>query len=240
MPADRFFCNVPLSNKLIFILDDPKEFHHIIRVMKSSEGDIIEIVNGCSELAQCQIIKISAHKVSLEVINVTVFPKKSILTLYQALPRPHRLDLIVEKGTELGINHFIFFPGEKSEIQQLSPNRLTRLQTLAISAMKQCGRTDLPSISVVKNILKWKINELPPLCYFGDLSPTAPPFVSLHKEHLNQDLGFIIGPESGLSEFEEKHIRALGAKGTKLHPFILKTDTASLVVAALLRHQEDL
>lgn len=234
MPAERYFIATDLKKDAQIDLEG-LEFHHFSNVMRGKVGDEIEIVNGKGALAEATVQNIAKKKAILEITKVTCsdqIPNQVILA--QALPRLNRLDAIVEKGTELGINGLWLFPGERSERKDLSESQLERAESITIAAMKQSGRVFLPTITIQPALTKWQKPSLP--IYFGDLSPAAPLFLDILKPDQRQII-FCVGPESGFSGKEVESLKALGAIGVKLHQNILRTDTASIAALALITHR---
>ncbi len=230
MPVDRFFIPLPLQSDQSVSLEN-SEFHHLVHVMRFEVGSQVELVNGKGALALALIKKIEKKQAHLLIESVTQEPKPlREVILAQALPRINRLDFIIEKGTELGATQFWLFPGYHSERKFLTEHQLERLQNLAIAAMKQCGRLYLPLIEMKPPLEQWKKNNLS--CYFGDLRKGAEPFIKVFKG--TEKALFFIGPETGFSEKEIDHLLRLGAMGVKLHPNILRTDTAALVALSLM------
>jgi len=214
MPANRFYLNETLESGTRVQLSDV-ETHHMTRVMRVREGEKVEVVNGRWQLA----LGVAGSHGSIEIEKVTEQQKSSELVLYQALLKQPKLEILVEKGTELGISAFHFFGSVKSVRDRLSEKDLKRLRAATISAMKQCGRLDLPSIAVY--------SECPPLpetFYYGD--------VKGKRVSIEEKMVFVCGPESGFTE-EEKVV--LSKKGTcmSLGPNILRAETAPLAMAAL-------
>lgn len=230
MPVDRIFVSSALSAGKMVVCENA-EFHHLIHVLRFKEGEKIELVDGRGSLARASIHRIEKKRADLKVESVIVEerPPRDLI-LAQALPRINRLDFIIEKGTELGITQFWLFPGVYSERKVLTQHQVERLQNLAIAAMKQCGRLYLPEIALKTALSNWKTTFLP--AYFGDLSPVAAPFVKVFDP--SQGGLFIVGPETGFSEEEIHRLKTLGVMGVKLHPHILRTDTAGLVAATLM------
>lgn len=226
MPKERFFSPIPLINQAEVVLSE-QEFHHLRHVMRMEEGEEVEIVNGQGVLAKgviASIRKKEAH-IELQTVNYTEKPVNTLI-LYQALPRIQRLDFIVEKGTELGMTHLYLFPGDKSERKGLTDKQLQGLKEQAISALKQCGRLFLPEIAWFGPIQSWPKFERN--TYFGDLES---------EEYLKPGQGsvaFCVGPESGFSKNEIEALQQLGAEGRRLHPNILRTDTAAIAALAIL------
>jgi 16S rRNA (uracil1498-N3)-methyltransferase len=234
MPHNRFYIDALLhTNAQLFM--EGEEAHHLMRVMRKQEGEVIELVNGRNQLAQATILTIEKRGIRLKLVQVEEErPPSRAVIMCQAIPRTNRLDLIVEKGTELGMTALWLFPGERSEKNRLSETQLKRLGHIAIAAMKQCGRLDLPEIILKPPLSQWKSLELP--SYFGDISSQAQPFLSMYQKE--EGVLFFIGPESGFTEKEEQHLSYLGAKGVNLHANILRTDTAPLVALSLIAQKQ--
>lgn len=234
MPHDRFFYVHPFSTGQRIALDD-EEAHHLIRVMRAKPGDLLEIVNGNGQLASAKVEAVDRRKAILVLEAVTQSPApKERLILAQAIPRPNRLDTIVEKCTELGMTDLWLFPGERSERRELSNQQLSRAHAQAIAALKQCGRLFLPHIEVKPPLKQW--TQLPFPCYFGDVSPQAFSLQAAWQASKPKQVICVIGPEAGLSPREEEILRELQGTGVRLHPNILRTDTAAIVALSLLSH----
>jgi 16S rRNA (uracil1498-N3)-methyltransferase len=232
MPFNRFFYDGPLTEGTEVELEE-KELHHLLHVTRTGPGETIELVNGKGELAHARVEKAGRGAALLTLLSVQRQPlplQQRILA--QALCRFNRLEWIIEKAVELGCTQIWFFPAKLSDLDELSGNKQERLRYLAISAMKQCGRLDLPHFELLPSLDKWRKPEGALL--FGDTRPSAPP---LHKELLQERTIFCIGPESGLHSDEVDILESnLGAHGVKLHTNILRVETASLVALSLLDH----
>jgi 16S rRNA (uracil1498-N3)-methyltransferase len=237
MPAERYFIDADLRPHQHQELAG-SEFHHLAHVMRTRKGDSIEIVNGRGALAQAIVHDLAKDKVWLQIEEVYQEPPSSNrLILAQALSKQNRLDVILEKGTELGVDCFWLFPGHHSAKKECYPSQLERAYAMTIAAMKQCGRLYLPSIIIKPAIDEW--NELAQSsAFFGDLDPIAPLFEVAWKK-LNPPSYpaiFITGPEGGFSQQETNLLKKQGAIGVKLHANILRTETASILALSLLSH----
>lgn len=121
MPHNRFFIDAPLNKgDTVLLLDD--EAHHLMRVMRTPAGAVVELVNGRCVLASARVVKMDKKSVWLlvEEQHTTPYPSTPII-LCQALPRFNRLEFIVEKGTELGMTELWLFPGDLSEKKLFPP-----------------------------------------------------------------------------------------------------------------------
>lgn len=223
MPADRFFVDAPIGQVIAL---SGEEAHHL-HVMRVRPGEEVEVVNGRGILARARIEMIDKKEASLEVISRIEHPTpKTRLILAQALPRFSALEWIVEKGTELGTTEFLLFPAERSEKKSLTEHQLQRLRLLAQSALKQCGRLFLPTITIHPSLDHW--DKPQGTLYFGDVG--SAPKLSNPSSHTL----FFIGPEKGFSPTESERLQQFGAHGISLHENTLRTETAA--IAALSQY----
>lgn len=233
MPIDRYYIPHDIQKGQSVRLEG-QEFHHLAHVTRIKTGEMIELVNGCGILANASVESISKKYADLLVADVSSHPAlNNEIILVQAIPRQNRLDFIIEKGTELGMTQIWLFPGQRSERRKFSESQLEHMQAITIAAMKQCGRLYLPKIVAKPSLLQWDDAPLGQI-FFGDVSPNAPLLQEIWKGDLENQVLFVIGPESGFSGEEEKKLHDFDAKGVKLHPNILRTDTAALVALSLL------
>ncbi len=232
MPAERYYFDSPFTQlqKLTLI---EGEFHHLVHVMRTAVGETIELVNGKGQLATAQVSKLTKRDAEIEIQSIHQEPKPTKeLILIQAIPRPNRLDFVVEKGTELGMTQLWLFPSHLSDRKILNPSHLERIHGLSAAAMKQCGRLYMPEIKIVDDINSWALPSGIP-GFFGDVNPNAPHFLEKLKPN-NSGFLFATGPESGFTDKEEKQLRSKGLLGVKLHWNILRTDTASIAALSIL------
>ena len=236
MPAERYYLDASFKEDEYKELKGP-EFHHLSHVMRTRKGEAIELINGKGALAQALVHELAKHYALVKIVSVLQEPVQPCrIILAQAFPKPNRLEFILEKGTELGVDAFWLFPGQLSTKKEFYPHQLERAQAITIAAMKQCNRLTLPLLNIHPPINQWL--AFTSMAFFGDLDPEAPAFETLWRQLPTPayPLIFVTGPESGFSTQEEHHLRNSGAKGVKLHANILRTDTASLMALSLLSH----
>lgn len=236
MPAERYYYEncFHLYDSLTIT---GVEFHHLTHVMRVRKGEHVELVNGKGELATTEVKEIAKDRAILRIEHIFQEPERPCrLILAQAMPKPNRLDTILEKGTELGVDCFWLFPGTLSVKKEMYPQQIERARHITIAAMKQSGRLTLPTIIFQPAISRWSAFQTP--AYFGDVDPAAIPLHTFCTKtgSVSFPMIFITGPESGLDPQEMQMLKELGAKGVSLHPNILRTDTASIVAVGLLSH----
>lgn len=234
MPAERFFLEEDLAQPTLCFKNE--ELHHLKKVMRIREKEEIECINGKGDLARVLIEEIQKKEAWGTVIQHSYTPPShNQLVLIQGIPRLNRLDTLIEKTTELGVTEIWLFPAERSEKKELSNQQQTRARHLSIAAIKQSGRLHLPTIHIQPPIKKWQAPPFP--FYFGDFSPSAPHLLSLPAQ---QQVGVVIGPESGLSPQELAHLKELQGQGVRLHQNTLRTDTAGIFAVGCLSQMTQL
>jgi len=228
MPAERFFYNNLLKDNQTITLTG-EEATHLLKVMRTQPGDVVEIINGKSQLAHARLKNASKTSAELFIEKLVEQPHpKEGLILCIAMPKFNRLEWIIEKGTELGVIAFWLFDGDLSEKTSLSEQQHLRLNHLAISALKQCGRLDLPSIELKKPLAQWEVPQGTLL--FGDTLIDAQPIAASYP----LPIYFFSGPEKGFGKKELDLLNKWKAKGVSLNRNILRADTAPIAAAAIL------
>lgn len=219
--SNRFFLEQIFAPNETVTLEG-EEFHHLAHVMRKKEGEEMELVNGKNQLASARLTKVTKKSATFQILALEEGPKKPNIVLAQALFRLARLEWLIEKAVELDVTEIALFPAARSEKKALSNEQLRRLQQIAVSALKQCHRLDLPEIRFYQSLA-----EVPAKgsLFFGDLRPSG-------QRTLHAPCTIFIGPEGGFTDEEIALLEQKGAKGTSLHPNVLRAETAA--IAALV------
>jgi 16S rRNA (uracil1498-N3)-methyltransferase len=234
MPIERYYLDESIQAHELKSLKGA-EFHHLSRVTRVRPGEKIELVNGKGVLAQATVQTVEKERAVLQIDSIEEKKVGGKVILAQAMPKVNRLDFILEKGTELGVDEFWLFPGDLSLKKDFSENQFERAHAITIAAMKQCGRLTLPLVKLMPKLEKWP--EIIGTAYFGDVDPDVPSLFNCWEQGAHPfPILFFVGPESGWSASEMACFRERGVKGVKLHENILRTDTASLAAISLIRH----
>ncbi|MFA6916193.1 MAG: RsmE family RNA methyltransferase [Parachlamydiales bacterium] len=234
MPHYRFYTPDNLNLHENVTLEE-EEARHLIRVMRASEGDHVELINGRGILAHAHVKEIKKNSCILVVDKLhKEVPSPHSLVLLQGLPKINRLDTILEKATELGVNEILLFPGERSEKEGLSVQQTLRAHAILIAATKQSGRLFLPKISLLPEIGSWP--KMQGALFYGDVRPQATRLWDALQKTREPNIHFCIGPEAGLSEHEIMLLEEKGFLGVSLHYNILRTDTAPIAALAIISH----
>lgn len=223
--------------------DDVK---HLYKVLRLNEGDEV-VLNNCVGEEFLSIIKsISKQEVILEIKEKLLINNESRVKIYlfQGLPKAQKMDLIVQKGTELGITEFIPTITDRVDIKLKGDfKKLDRLNRIALEAAKQSKRTIVPKvvepINFEEALEKLKEMDLIIVPYenaedfgvknlFRDLGD---------KANNIEKVGIIIGPEGGFETFEIDKLKENGAYIVTLGNRILRTETAGFVTASLVNYE---
>jgi 16S rRNA (uracil1498-N3)-methyltransferase len=223
--------------------DDVK---HLYKVLRLNEGDKV-VLNNCAGEEFLSVIKsITKQEVILEIREKLLINNESRVKIYlfQGLPKAQKMDLIVQKGTELGITEFIPIITDRVDIKLKGDfKKLDRLNRIALEAAKQSKRTIVPKvvepINFEETLEKVKAMDLVVVPYenaegFG----VKTLFKTLGNKADNiEKVGIIIGPEGGFETFEIDKLKDNGAYIVTLGSRILRTETAGFVATSLVNYE---
>ena len=220
--SERFFLDQEYKQNAVVFLEDAEQ-HHLSRVMRIRENEIVELTNGKGSLALAR-----AQKMGLLILEVNQFPSEKEILLGVPFMRPSKLEWILEKGTEIGVSSFFLYPADKSTQKSLSDHQVQRLNNVIVSSLKQSKRLYLPHLEILLSLEELLAKK--GICYFGDVRDSAPLLVPREETPL-----FISGPESGFSD-REVALLEQKAKGVRINPNILRAETAPIVASSIFAH----
>lgn len=217
---------------------------HIVKVLRLGPGDTLTVLDGRGKVYEAVIVQTGREAVICAVVSESYAggPSPVRITLVQGLPKGDKMDLIVQKATELGVYRLIPLVCERSVVKLTGDKphrRRERWQRIAIEAAKQCRRPDVPEV-------------LPPtqwediLAGIPDNTTAVIPWEEENLESLKKFLGeggsrgdfyVFIGPEGGFTLAEIELARSHGIRPVTLGPRILRTETAGLVVLSIILYQ---
>jgi 16S rRNA (uracil1498-N3)-methyltransferase len=217
---------------------DGSDAHKIVTVLRMRDGDNIEVIDSAAQRFSASItIDGKAVRAELEA-RVKSAPQTPVrVTIAQGIPKGQKMDFVVEKLTELGAAAIVPLQSERTIVSGVSANKLARWRRLAKSAAQQCGRDDVPEIRepVSLNALIATFKDYDRVFFPWELAERTP-----LRERLPGLLAdarrvlVILGPEGGFSHSEADAARSAGAELISLGSRILRTETAGLVVLAVL------
>jgi len=218
-----------------------EELNHLARVLRKKVRDIVEVVDGRGNLYTVVLTKITRQSAQGEIQKRTRFSGEPNfhLTLAQAVLKGNQFDLVVEKGTEIGISAFIPLLCDHS-IVEATASRISRWRKIAIAAMKQSARSVLPEIEparTVQEVIRTK--GLLKLGFIAHPGAEARSLSYIVDELKSKSVPFksgiiFIGPEGGFSSSEVQFAVENGCHCFSLGPRRLRSATAGIVSAAIL------
>jgi 16S rRNA (uracil1498-N3)-methyltransferase len=240
MSHKEYFYTKPENISQDYVEIKGAELKHLSRVVRKKVRDIIYVVDGKGNLYTVLLTEIKKQFAIGEIQKRTRFvgEENFQLILAQAVPKGSRFDLVVEKGTELGVSAFIPLLCEHS-IVDISPAKISRWRNVAIAAMKQSGRSVLPEISPVQSIKQIIENKniLTPgfIAHQDSGSKSLSRVTQSFKEKgtLTKSTMILIGPEGGFSEAEIQHALENQFVPFSLGQRRLRSETAGVVASAI-------
>jgi 16S rRNA (uracil1498-N3)-methyltransferase len=210
-------------------------YRHLARVLRVAAGDEVRVFDGHGAEIEAQVVAVGARTVTLALGARSHRPAPVVaVTLLQAVPRGDRMDLLVQKTSELGVTRIVPVVAERS-VARPRAERSRRWQTIAIEAARQSGRADVPEVTA-----PLPLAEALPLA-----APCASRLALWEDERAlplrqacagsAQAVALLIGPEGGLARGEVERARAAGFVTVGLGPRILRVETAAIVAVALVQ-----
>lgn len=231
-----------IDDRTVIIKGD--DVRHITRSLRLNIEDEISVADGKGTKYLAELIEFNEDFVKakiLEKFKVEVEPKTKV-TLVQGLPKSKKMDLIVQKCTEVGIQEIVPVDTKRT-IVNLKPKkaqrRQERWQKIAEEAAKQSQRAKIPEVKELS-----KFNEI--IDTFDEYDLVLIPWEDEDSQGLKEVLlsnsnaekiMIIIGPEGGLSAEEVVQVKAAGAKSVTLGPRILRTETAGIATLSMVLYE---
>ena len=236
----RFF--IPPEN----ITDDRaflegSDAHHLLRVLRVKKGEAIDI-GSMGRLYTGTIAAVTDDKIELLLAEVEreMEPPLDVYLLL-GLTKGEKMDLVVEKATELGVFGIIPVSCQRSVVkldEKQARKKTERWQRVAEAAAKQCRRARIPQIFPVC-ALKEALEILPDECRL--LVPweedTEHSFAAALRQANPSSAALLIGPEGGLTECEVNLLTEKGGVSITLGPRILRSETAAIAALSILMYQ---
>lgn len=244
MPGHRFFQPDLATGQL-----SPEESHHAVHVLRLRPGDSAAVFDGRGTEARVRLTSDDPEKVSFETLSTAKTPRPVCRIRFgQALIKPSGMELLIQKLTELGVAEIWPIASERSVSKPEGEKRISsRWQSIALSACKQSGQNWLPKIPEAAPLDTFLAapDPAPPVArIIGSLQPEARPLPILVADAKKQGalpaLDVLIGPEGDFSPAEIGRARAAGFRPASLGPLVLRSETASIFVAAALYYELNL
>lgn len=239
----RYFVDAGhLQADTVYITGD--DARHLQQVMRARPGERVIVADGSGQEAVVRLVALDKDRATAEVEQRSASagePHVRVL-IAQALPKGDKLEIVIQKGTEVGATGFLPFVSERTIVQydaKKEAKRLERWSKIAKEAAEQAHRGIVPQVGQVADwramLAEVKQADAAYICYERPtgaglrarlselrrrlaISPSPPPTIAL-----------IVGPEGGFSEREIREAEEAGCVSVTLGARILRTETAALV-----------
>lgn len=242
----KFFSPKKEEDNIIIQGSDVK---HLKNVLRKNIGDNIKICyTKTSENFLCKIIEIKNEEIICKIIDKVESEAESNIdiTIFQGLPKSEKMELIIQKAVELGVNTIIPTKLKRCVVKldvKDEKKKIDRWQKISEVAAKQSGRDYIPDITYpidIKEILN-QIDEYDILFvpYENEQENSFKKAIDELKtsEKSNLKIGIVIGPEGGFDVTEIDLLRQAGAKIITLGKRILRTETVAFVMTSILMYE---
>jgi 16S rRNA (uracil1498-N3)-methyltransferase len=241
----RFYADPKdISGKRVVLSAD--QTHHLVRVLRMSPGDEAFVFDGCGEEFRCRFTSLSDRRALLDIIDTRSDRVESAfnLTLGLALMKGEKVDLVIQKATELGVTSIVPLVTDHADVKlsgERIERRVERWKRVSLESMKQCGRRKLVDIAAPLSLDEYlrvasTRRSLTQMLVFSTTGG-IPLNEALDRLSERALIVALIGPEAGWSNNEAASLEALGSVSVSLGPRILRAETAAIVALALLQHE---
>lgn len=210
---------------------------HLVRVLRLGLGDPVTLFNGDGFDYQAKISSLSKKAAEVQVHTQCRVENESglHLTLAQGIARGEKMDLILQKATELGVICIAPVITERTEVRldnERAAKRMQHWRGVVVAACEQSGRARVPEVMEPRTLASFASDPAPGVRFI--LDPLAEKGVADAGIQPGERVTLLIGPEGGLSERDRLVLRAAGYQGLRLGPRILRTETAGLAALAAI------
>lgn len=217
------------------VLLDKESSHYLTTVLRLNDGDKIIFFNGeGGEYLATLLADKKRSQAKIDTFNNVSRESPIGLHLGQGLARGDRMDLVIQKATELGVQSITPLLCTQSGVKLPSDRADKRLQhweNIAQSACEQSGRTKLPIIHPPMTVKAWAQQSFDGSSLYGDTEQGNP----LNTLARSSSYRLAIGPESGWDQTEIITLQTAHFIPFTLGPRILRTETAGLVALGILQ-----
>ena len=230
----RYFGKIVGSQVLL----SDNDIFHLTRVMRAKVGEKIEVVNdGMTYLCQVNRFKPLEIDVVKRLNENNELPNRVILIA--ALVKGDKMDLVLQKATELGVDEIVLLQTERTVVkikQEEKPVKLERFNKILKEAAEQSRRNKIPRLDLIIDFsqLKEVDAKVKMIAYEGEEGPSTSFKKVIESIKPKQSVAILIGPEGGFSLNEVNKAEDLGYKKVSLGKRILRAETASFYALSVI------
>ena len=219
-------------------------YNHMVRVLRLGTGDTVQLADEKGMVYSGTIDQVAKEWVAVKITSSSSAPPCDStaprITICQALPKGDKIDLILQKGTELGAHDFWLFGGRRSVAKlrdDQQESKLERWNRITAEASRQCGRPGIPEVSWRPSAVEAANDteqELRLILWEGERENSLKDVLSASGKPASVIVA--IGPEGGFDPLEVRHFSQHGFLPVSLGSRILRTETASIAILAIIQY----
>lgn len=219
-------------------------FNHMVRVLRLKTGDNVLLIDevGVEHFGTINQVAKEWVAVKIDSANLAAVSDSTVMpiTICQALPKGDKIDLILQKGTELGAHSFRIFGGRRSVAKirgDQQENKLERWNRITAEAARQCGRADIPTVTWNKSAIEaadQSTQEIKLLLWECEQENSLNKALSVYEKPASVVVA--IGPEGGFDPLEVGCFVQQGFQSVSLGPRVLRTETAGIAILSIIQY----
>jgi 16S rRNA (uracil1498-N3)-methyltransferase len=215
---------------------------HLAKVLRVRNGDELVVFRGDGHEYPASVESVRGSRVAVAIGAAHAVDRESPLamTLVQCIARADRMDVIVQKATELGVARIVPVQSRRGVVRleaAQAQSKAAHWRAITVSACEQCGRNRLPAVEAPRRLLDY-LGTLPS----GSTSPHSGTRLLLEPSadaravaSIGGEVTIAIGPEGGLDDEEIDAFRLAGFAAMRLGPRVLRTETAAIAALVWLQ-----
>jgi len=252
----RFFVDETAVKGGMIEITDRDDLKHLSKVLRLAAGDEIDVSDSREYEYRVKLTEVTAEKAAGHIIDKQKFAREpeTLVTLYQGIPKQGKMEEIIQKSIELGVNRIVPVFTERTVVKDTGglEKKVQRWRKVASETVKQCRRGIIPEVSEPLTFIQLT-EELKKPCYDAVLLLYEEEDKSTIKDGLkdavNGTVGYgfkvrttalIVGPEGGFSKEEAEQLQLSGAESVSLGAAILRTETAGPAAIAMVMYELEL
>lgn len=242
----RFFVSPENIGEDNIIIDNREDLHHMVKVLRLSAGDEIDVSDSSQWEYRCEILSVDADSAVARIVDKQKFTAEPDVkvTLFQGIPKQGKMEVIVQKCVELGVESIVpVFMARTVVVDKGNfGKKIQRWQKVSDEAVKQCRRGIIPQVQepvrTAEAIEQFDRFDLVLFPYENEDGRTI-------KDELRScgapgNVAVIIGPEGGFSDEEAGAIVNAGGRSVSLGKTTLRTETAGMAAIAMIMYELEL
>jgi 16S rRNA (uracil1498-N3)-methyltransferase len=215
---------------------------YIAVVLRKAEGDRIDLIDGKGYLYRCVINSIKSRELYVQILDVVHKPeeKRPKVTLCVSPIKGPRMDWLIEKATELGVERILptIFKRTVVKFEEKEKGKIERWKRIVVEASRQSGRFTIPEVTKpipLRGILPFVENSKTRLVLYEKEKHNT--LKDVFSSQAGGEICVVIGPEGGIEELEIEWLKENGFIAYTLGESIFRTETTPLVILSIILYE---